>query len=96
MSPEMLNNEKYDNKTDFYSYGIVVFVLLTGRLPKPNMMDKITKKPIKFPRHSSSITPEGIELINKCTEFEPKDRPSFSKIIEIFKIENLNQQKKHQ
>ncbi|KAK8836826.1 hypothetical protein M9Y10_037350 [Tritrichomonas musculus] len=94
MSPEMLNNEKYDNKTDVYSYGIVVFVLLTGRLPKPNMTDKMTKKPIKFQRHSSSITSEGIELINKCTK--PKDRPSFSKIMEIFKIENLNQQKKHQ
>ena len=86
MSPEMLNNEKYDNKTDVYSYGIVVFVLLTGHLPKQNMTDKMTKKPIKFPRHSSSITPEGIELINKCTAFEPKDRPSFSEILEM--IEN--------
>ncbi|KAK8843106.1 hypothetical protein M9Y10_025297 [Tritrichomonas musculus] len=86
MSPEMLNNEKYDNKTDVYSYGIVVFVLLTGHLPKQNMTDKMNKKPIKFPRHSSSLTSEGIEVINKCTAFEPKDRPSFSEILEM--IEN--------
>ena len=86
MSPEMLNKGKYDNKTDVYSYGIVVFVLLTGRLPKQNLTDKMNKKPIKFPRHSSSLTAEGIELINKCTAFEPKDRPSFSEILEM--IEN--------
>ena len=34
MSSEMLNNENYDNKTDVYSYGIVLFTLFTGRLPK--------------------------------------------------------------
>lgn len=30
MSPEMLNEETYDNKTDVYSYGIVLFSLFTG------------------------------------------------------------------
>ena len=83
MSPEMLNNKDYDNKTDVYSYGIVLFVLLTGRLPKRNLTDKMNKKPIEFPNHSLPITSEGIELIKMCTSFEEKDRPSFSDIIEF-------------
>lgn len=34
MSPEMVNEEKYDNKTDVYSYGIVLFAIIAGHLPK--------------------------------------------------------------
>lgn len=29
MSPDMLNEEKYENKTDIYSYGVVFFILFT-------------------------------------------------------------------
>ena len=55
-------------------------------MDEQNLTDKMNMKPIKFTRHSSSLTAEGIELINKCTAFEPKDRPSFSEILEM--IEN--------
>ena len=30
MSPEMQNEDEYDNKTDVYSYGVVLYVLFTG------------------------------------------------------------------
>lgn len=30
----MVNEEKYDNKTDVYSYGIVLFAIIAGHLPK--------------------------------------------------------------
>lgn len=81
MSPEMLNNDEYDNKTDVYSYGIILFVLFTGKLPKQNLKDKMNKKTIQFPSPSSLITSECIELIKKCTSFESKDRPSFIDIL---------------
>ena len=29
MSPEMVNEEEYDSKTDVYSYGVVLFALFT-------------------------------------------------------------------
>ena len=85
MSPEMLNKQEYDNKTDVYSYGIVLFVLFTGRLPKQNLTDKMNKKPIHFPRPSSSFTKECIEIIKKCTAFYAKDRPNFTEIIDYMK-----------
>lgn len=34
MSPEMVNEEEYDNKTGVYSYCIVLFTLFTGNLLK--------------------------------------------------------------
>ena len=82
MSPEMLDQKDYDNKTDVYSYGIVLFVLLTGSLPKQKITDKMSRKPIQFPAHSS-ITSDGIELIKKCTSFYANERPSFKEIIDF-------------
>ena len=82
MSPEMANEEDYDNKTDVYSYGIVLFVVFAGHLPKQNLKDKMTNsKPIRFPHSSPSISKYCIELIKKCTEFESSKRPSFNEII---------------
>lgn len=82
MSPEMLNEEEYDNKTDVYSYGIVLFALFVGRLPKQTMKDKLNKVPIKLPKASPKISKFCIELITKCTSFERKKRPTFDEIIE--------------
>lgn len=80
MSPEMLSEEDYDSKTDVYSYGIALYYLLFGKLPKYNMKEKMQGKPISFPESSSSITKYGIELINKCTNYDAAKRPSFVEI----------------
>lgn len=48
MSPEMINEEDYNNKTDVFSYGILLFVLFTGRLPKQAMRERLDKVPLKF------------------------------------------------
>ncbi|KAK8839890.1 hypothetical protein M9Y10_031603 [Tritrichomonas musculus] len=86
MSPEMTNEEEYDNKTDVYSYGIVLFAIFTGHLPKQSLKDKMTNsKPIRFPHSSPSMSKYCIELIKKCTEFEPSKRPSFNEIISDMK-----------
>ena len=81
MSPEMQNEENYDNKTDVYSYGILLYVLFNGNLPKQSMRDKLNNVPIKFPLPSSSISQFCIDLIRKCIAFEPIQRPSFEIIL---------------
>lgn len=82
MSPEMINEEKYDNKTDVYSYGILLFALFTGNLPKQTMKERLGRIPIKFPKVSSKISDYCINLIKRCTSFESEKRPSFDEIIE--------------
>ena len=82
MSPEMLNEEEYDYKTDVYSFGILLYFLFTGNLPKQSMKDKTNGKMIEMPASSSSISDFCIILIQKCLEKDPKDRPSFDEILD--------------
>ena len=81
MSPEMLNEEEYNNKTDVYSYGIILFTLFTGKLPKQSLKERFDKVPIKFPKPSSKISKYCISHIKRCTSFNPDERPSFDEII---------------
>ena len=85
MSPEMANEEKYDNKVDVYSYGIVLFAIFAGHLPKQSLNDKMSKKPIRFPHSSPSMTKYCIGLIKKCTDCDPSNRPSFDEILNDLK-----------
>ena len=81
MSPEMLNEEENNNKTDVYSYGIILFALFTGKLPKQSLKERLDKVLIKFPTPSSKISKYCISLIKRCTSFSPNERPSFDEII---------------
>lgn len=80
MAPEILNEEKYNEKADIYSFGVVLFFMLSG-----GMMPKITviqmgngmKAPIP-----SSFTEFSKNLIDRCWEKDPKKRPSFDDILQ--------------
>lgn len=54
MSPEMLNEDDYDYKTDVYSFGVYLYVLFTGSLPKQKLNEKLSKK-VPLPNPSPSI-----------------------------------------
>ena len=41
MSPEMAREEDYDEKTDVYSYGVILLVLFSGKQPKQSMNAKM-------------------------------------------------------
>lgn len=90
MSPEMLNEEDYDYKTDVYSFGIVVYFLFVGSLPKQNLRDKLIGKEMEMPKPSQSISKCCIELISKCLSFKPSERPSFDEILKFISDNNFN------
>ena len=81
MSPEMVNEEEYDNKTDVYSYGVVLFALFTGSLPKLSMRDRLTNVSMEYPMASWNISEYCISLIKRCTSFKAAERPTFDEII---------------
>lgn len=81
MSPEMANEEEYDNKTDVYSFGVILHFMFTGELPKQSLKDKLNGSKIKMPSPSKSISEFCIDLIKNCLSYKPSDRPSFDEIL---------------
>ena len=82
MSPEIVNGEEYNNKTDVYSFGVILHTIFTGKPPKQSFEDKIKGKEIKLPRPSNSISKFCINLIERCLSYSTLKRPSFEEILQ--------------
>ena len=81
MAPEIINEENYNEKVDVYSFGVLVYFIVTGgELPNIKIKEicegKIPELPTTFPFLAQ-------QLIEACWIFNPKDRPSFGMICEI-------------
>lgn len=84
MAPEILNEEKYDEKVDVYSFGVLLFFMVSaGEMPKITLIQVGTGKKATIP---TTFAPFAQKLIDKCWNFDPKERPSFNEICE--EIEN--------
>jgi len=79
MSPEQAQGQKVDQRTDLYSLGIVLYEMVTGRVP---FEDEITlnilrKHEIEQPRPPKNLNPEITDSLNrlilKCLE-KPTER----------------------
>ncbi|KAK8871759.1 copper transport protein ctr1 [Tritrichomonas musculus] len=80
MAPEILKEEDYNEKADVYSFGVILFFILSGgKMPKINIIDVGTGRKAEIP---SSFTQFAKNLINSCWNFKPDDRPSFKTIID--------------
>jgi serine/threonine-protein kinase len=80
--PEQVRGETVDHRGDIYSVGVIMYELLTGRLPfvGPSSMDLMlahaTEKPPAFADLEVAHIPSAIEqVIFSCLEKDPKDRP---------------------
>ncbi|KAK8834959.1 hypothetical protein M9Y10_001592 [Tritrichomonas musculus] len=85
MSPEMQGDDDYDNKTDVFSFGVVLYNIFTGQVPNITMKDRINKIPPTFPSSSPMISECCIELIKKCMSYDVKERPTFDEILDFMK-----------
>ena len=73
-------NEKtdYNNKIDVYSFGVIVFFILTCvQTPKISIGDQSMRKKAPIPKKNNKISRD---LINRCWSTNPVDRPSFKEI----------------
>ena len=89
-SPEILQRNQYSESGDVYSFGMLVYELITGEIPfKGNdsinyIMDEVIMKS-KRPEINDEVEECYRELIEICWSQEPSDRPTFSEITSILK-----------
>lgn len=80
ISPEQLCGNRSCCQSDIYSFGIVVYEMLTGNLPYPKSTDlnelkqRLIKPPIPPRHHNHEIPPTVQEVILKALAADPRKR----------------------
>lgn len=98
MAPEVIRDNQYSFKADVFSFGIIMYQVITGKTPYPSFqVDKWNE--YKFYQYVAAekgrpsfegvqIKPSLKKLIESCWDHDPSKRPTFE---EIFKKLAYNQ-----
>ncbi|KAA3457578.1 dual specificity protein kinase shkA-like isoform X1 [Gossypium australe] len=87
MAPEVIEHKPYDHKADVFSFGIALWELLTGEIPYSLLTPLqaavgVVQKSLR-PTIPKNTHPRLGELLERCWQQDPTQRPNFSEIIEI-------------
>ncbi len=85
MPPEIMKSKKYEESADVYSYGMILWELITGDIPyygmTPNQIIGLVAdfgKIVEVPKEGH---PALKRLIKNCLIYEPERRPSLDHIL---------------
>ncbi|OHT11123.1 hypothetical protein TRFO_04083 [Tritrichomonas foetus] len=88
MAPETLIGESYGPEVDVYSYGMLLYELHTNNIPWEGKDAAAVIKAVAIDNERPEIPPDTpkplFDLISACWEKDPKFRPTFSEIYELF------------
>merc|ERR1719412_2076593 len=99
MAPEVIRNEPCNEKVDIWSFGVLLWELLTCEIPYQNVDSSaiiwgVGSNKLNLP--IPSTCPEGYKrLIKQCWANKPRNRPSFKNILmhlDIASVEILSYQ----
>jgi serine/threonine protein kinase len=87
MSPEVINRQRYNEKTDIWSLGIICYELVEGEPPysefKPNVvMKKIIENPIKGLKNPEKYSNEFNDFVSLCLNVDFNKRPNIPQLLE--------------
>ncbi|MQL92929.1 hypothetical protein Taro_025574 [Colocasia esculenta] len=90
MAPEMIKHKPYGRKVDVYSFGLLLWEMLTGRIPYEDMMPiqaafAVVHKNLR-PVIPSDSPPALRALIEQCWSLAPEKRPQFYEIVKILEL----------
>jgi len=89
MAPEVIKRERYTEKVDVYSYGVVLWELIMGEPPYGHLDPYDVLKGILTGELNGYLCkslphpdfPRLSNLVESCLEFVPNKRPSFDSIV---------------
>ncbi|XP_048571123.1 RGS domain-containing serine/threonine-protein kinase A-like isoform X1 [Triticum urartu] len=86
MAPEVLRNEPSNEKSDVYSYGVVLWELVTQKIPWDTLNTMQVIGAVGFMDHRleipGDIDPQWASMIESCWDSDPQRRPSFQELLE--------------
>ncbi|EOA29952.1 hypothetical protein CARUB_v10013056mg [Capsella rubella] len=86
MAPEVLRNESSDEKSDIYSFGVVLWELATEKIPWENFNSMQVIRAVGFMDQRldipKDIDPCWISLTESCWHSDTKLRPTFQELME--------------
>ncbi|KAK8945838.1 Serine/threonine-protein kinase HT1 [Platanthera guangdongensis] len=90
MAPEVIEHKPYDHKADVFSFAIMIWELLTGKLPYEYLTPLqaavgVVQKALRptIPKHTN-VKLAG--LLEKCWQQDPALRPDFSEILDKLQL----------
>jgi serine/threonine protein kinase len=94
----MLANQKYNEKVDIWSFGMLLYEITTKTIPYGHCENQvqiydevcINKKTPPIPK-DREIQPTLLELMQQCWNWDPQQRPSFTQIVQTLRSVVFNQ-----
>ncbi len=97
MSPEQIQGEAVDSRSDIFAFGILLYRMATGSLPfagdtQVSTLAKILESRPESPRtKNDQIPPELERIIDKCLQKDPNDRYQDTRDL-VVDLRNLRRQ----